>query len=192
MNIQVLESFNWIDILLILLLIKTIYTGARTGLSAELFKLLGTVISIVVGFHYYKEIANALITYIKIPIWVSECVILVGIVLISAIIVRYVVIFLLKILNIQFVQHLEKVGGALVGLVRGFLIGGLFLTALSFFPAEYLHTSISEKSLLAPYFVKSSEKTYMSIIRLIPSQEPKEITVAFPAKQTAPSPKKKK
>ncbi len=190
MNIQILENFNWVDILLILLLIKTVYSGARAGMSAELFRVIGTIISIVVSLHYYNEIAVVLNNYIKAPAWLLEVVVLTAIIILSSIIFRYVVILLLKILNIQFIQHVEKIGGALLGLARGFLAGGLLLIVLSLLPAEYLATSISEKSLLAPYFIASSEKTYAFSISLIPSQKPKESAVPSAAKQSKPAPKK--
>jgi len=191
MQIQVLESFNWVDILLILFLIKTIYSGAKTGLTSELFKLIGTITSVVVGLHYYNEIANILGNYIKMPIGALQCIILAVIALLIAIIIKYVVILLLKILNIQFVKHLEKVGGALIGLARGFLIGGLFMIALAFLPVEYLNKSICEKSLLSGLFIQSTEKTYTSIISIIPSQKPKEIPITPLVEKTKPKPKSK-
>ena len=180
---QVLENFNWVDVLIILLLLRSAYTGARVGLTAELFKLLGTILSIILGFHYYNEIASALISYINIPIWLSQFIILVVIVLSVRAIFKYGVVLVLRVLNIQFILQLEKIGGVLIGLGRGFLIWGLVLIALLFFPVEYLYSSIYEKSFLAPYLIKATKKTYTSIIGFIPSQQPKKITIAPPIKQ---------
>ncbi len=187
---QILENFNWIDILLILLLIKTVYSGARAGLTAELFRTIGTIISIIVGLHYYNEIAADLSTYVKAPVWLLQVIILAAIIILASIIFRYAVILLLKILNIQFIQHIEKIGGALLGLARGFLAGGLLLIILLLLPAEYLTTSISEKSFLSPCFITATEKTYSFIIGLIPSQKPKELAVPSAAEQAKPAQKK--
>lgn len=189
---QALENFNWLDILIILYLLSAIYTGARSGLTAELFKILGNIISIVLGFHYYGEIANALLTYINMPVWLAQFIILLVFVISIRITVKYLVILLLKILNIQFVVKLERIGGAIAGLVRGFLIAGFILVAFSLFPVEYLQHSIYEKSTLAPFLIKSAQKTYTSIIGLIPSQKAKQIATPLPVpaeqakKQTKP------
>ena len=188
---QALENFNWVDILLILLLLKTVYVGARRGLTAEFFKLIGTVLSLVLGLHNYNRIATALVEYINIPIWLSQFVILVIIVLLIRVIFKYIVLLLLKFLKIQFVLQLERIGGALVGLVRSFLIGGLLLLILSFLPIGYLYRSICERSCLAPYFINLTEKTYSSIIGLVPFAEPKKIRIYPPAKKAKPHLKSK-
>ena len=185
-GMQALENFNWVDVLVILLLLRSTYIGARIGLTAELFKLIGTVISIALGLHYYNEIAEVLVGYIAIPIWILQFIILVVIILSIRGIFKYGIVLILRVLNIQFVSQLEKIGGTLIGLGRGILIWGLVLIILSIFPFRYLNYSICEKSFLAPYFIKLTKKTYTSIIGLIPLVEPKEIKVGPPVKRTKP------
>lgn len=179
---QALKNFNWVDILLILLLLRSAWIGTRIGLTAELFKLTGTVISIVIGLHYYNQIANTLINYINIPVWFLHFIIFAIIILLIRAVFKYGVVLFLRVLNIQFILQLERIGGALVGLGRGFLIGGLLLIALLFFPVEYLYHSIYEKSFLAPYLIRSTKRTYVSIIGLIPSQEPNKEIIKDPLK----------
>lgn len=180
---EILENFNWVDVLLVLLLIRSIYTGARIGLTAETFNLIGTVSSLVIGFHYYQGLAAVLLQYINILSWSSELISLTAIILLIRLIFKFATILLLKVLSVQFVSQIERVGGALVSLARGFLIGGLFLIALSLLPFQYLNSSILEKSSLSCYFINSSVSTYNFLISIVPSQKPKEIIKAPKAKQ---------
>lgn len=180
---QALENFNWMDILLILLLIKTVYIGTKRGLTAEFFKLIGTVLSLVLGLHNYNRIAAALVEYINMPIWFSQFVVLGIIILLIRVIFKYVVLLLLRFLKVQFLLQLERIGGALIALGRSFLIGGMLLMVLSFFPIEYLYRSIDERSYLAPYFINSTKNTYSSIINLVPFQKPKKIIIPPPIKE---------
>ncbi|MBN1405893.1 MAG: CvpA family protein, partial [Candidatus Omnitrophica bacterium] len=101
----------------------------------------------------------------------------------------YGVALVLKIMNVQFVSQLERAGGALIGLCRGVLIGGLVLVALSLFPIDYFQSSISEKSLLSPYLIKSTTTTYAFIMRFLPKQESKKSDIKSSAKQVKQSKK---
>jgi len=172
---EILETLNWVDFLLVILLIRSTLMGSKIGLTAEFFKLIGTLISILVGFHCYSRVAEALLTYITLPVWLAEFIILILIILFIRVVFKYGVVLFLKVLNIQFVLQLERIGGALIGLGRGLLIGGLLLIVMLLFPVVYLHHSIGKRSFFAPYFIKSTKNIYISIVGLIPSQEPKKI-----------------
>jgi len=185
---DIIKNFNWIDVLVVLLLLKSAYAGARTGLTAELFKLIGTVISIVLGLHYYNNIGGALIDYINMPVWFAQFIILVVVVLLVRVIFKYGVVLLLKVLNIQFILGLERIGGALIGFGRGFLFGGLILIASLFLPVRYFYSSIYEGSFLASYLIRTTKAVYTSIIGLVPSQEAREITITPLKKQTKSRP----
>ncbi len=48
-----LKQINWIDVLVIIILIRMCYIAVKTGFSIEIFKLLGTVCAIYLACHYY-------------------------------------------------------------------------------------------------------------------------------------------
>ena len=180
---QNIEALNWVDILLLILIIRSLYIGARVGLTGEFFKLIGTLISLIIGFHYCKHIAKILITYISMPAPFAQFTILFLIIVIIRFSFKYGVVLLLKVLNVQFIVQLERIGGAIVGLFRCFLLGGLLLTAILFFPVPYLDKSINEKSLMGRYFIKAAYKTYSSVISIIPSQEPVDLLIQYKVKK---------
>lgn len=180
----ILKNLNWVDILIVILLIKSAYTGARTGFTAEIFKLIGTIIGIILGLHYFNRLSYVITGYINIPTWIAQIFILLTIIIIVRVIFKYGIVLLLKVLNIQFVLGLERIGGIVIGFGRAILLSGLILIAVTFLPIKYINISIYEESTLAPYFIKTVQVVYSSAIKLIPSQEAQTIPTELPAKQS--------
>ncbi|HEO63653.1 MAG TPA: CvpA family protein, partial [Candidatus Omnitrophica bacterium] len=170
----IIRSINWVDILAIALLARSIYLGLKDGLTAEIFKLTATLISIAVSLHFYGIIGKILSLRSPIPLWLCKFIVFCAIIFMVNIIFKYAVLLLLKILNIQFIPQLEKIGGALAGLVRGVLICGLTLIALLLINADYLERSIKERSFSAGFFLSAVGKTYKTAVNFIPGREPRE------------------
>lgn len=58
MIIDYLKQINWIDIFVVILLIRITYISLKRGFPIELFKLLGTVCAIFLACHYYLRLGN--------------------------------------------------------------------------------------------------------------------------------------
>src|SRR5689334_8103704 len=54
---HILASINWIDVAMLVLLIRIVFIGIKTGFVTELFKLFGVFCAILVGLHYYTFLA---------------------------------------------------------------------------------------------------------------------------------------
>lgn len=53
-----LKYFNWVDILVIMISLKIIYTALNKGMVIEFFKLCGTIFTIYVSLHYYTNVSD--------------------------------------------------------------------------------------------------------------------------------------
>ena len=53
MVIEFLKGLNWVDVFVVILLIRITYIAVKTGLSVEVFKSLGTVCAVYLALHYY-------------------------------------------------------------------------------------------------------------------------------------------
>lgn len=49
----ILNQINWVDILVLIILIRTVYVAHKRGLTVEFFKLLGTLTSLYLALNYY-------------------------------------------------------------------------------------------------------------------------------------------
>jgi uncharacterized membrane protein required for colicin V production len=54
---DVINRLNWIDLVFVILLIRTGYVAVRNGFLVEIFKISGTILAIYLGCHYYAFLA---------------------------------------------------------------------------------------------------------------------------------------
>jgi len=168
---EILQNINWVDVVVALILIRSIYLGAKSGLTAELFKFIGTLFSLTIGIYWYSQLADFLIVNINMYAWLAQFICFAVINLLIKLIFKYGVTTLLKILNMQFMPQLERVGGLIVGCGRGIITAGILLLALSLIPTDYIMQSIYTKSYSGRFLVKACERTYKSLTFWLPEEK---------------------
>ncbi len=132
-------ELNWVDISLLVLLVSMIVVGSRKGLVRELMAFFIFAAALIVSIRYIDEVAVKVQEEIGLPSLASA--------LLSFLIVMGAAYAVFKLLGIIFyrVAHLQtlgqkdRVGGALVGALRGWLALSLliFLTFLAPLPESY-------------------------------------------------------
>ena len=145
--------------------------GAKRGLTAELFNFFGIIISLILAVQWYSRVADVLILNFNLPIWLSNFLCFIIIVQLIRVVFRYGLAFLLKVLNVQFVPQLERVGGGVVGFGRGVILAGILILALNFIPNDYMKESIEVKSFTGNFLIKVMERTYTSLTFWLPEGE---------------------
>jgi uncharacterized membrane protein required for colicin V production len=178
---EILKYTNWLDIVGVIIVLRCIYLGAKTGLTAELFRFVGSVLALAVGVHWYGQAAEIIIVNLSLPAWLSQFLCFSVIVLLVRIVFRYSVLVFLKVLNLQFVPQLEKGGGALVGFGRGIVMFGVLVLSLTFIPSDYMTDSIFNGSLSGTFVVKAMERTYKSLTFWVPESNIEKNIFSIPA-----------
>jgi membrane protein required for colicin V production len=143
-------EFTYFDWFLIVVLLVSTVAAFRRGLIAVLFSLGGLIVGILVASWNYLTLANALhrvILNFALAEGIAFVVIAVLVIMLFTVLsqaLRRTV----KAIGLGFV---DRLGGALFGLVRGLLIGvAAMMAVMAFVPqATWL-----EKSQLAPYFLR--------------------------------------
>ncbi|NQT90898.1 MAG: CvpA family protein [Candidatus Omnitrophica bacterium] len=186
---ETIKNFNWLDIVIVVILIRSLFLGIKTGLTAELFRFLGTVISLVVGLQWYSQIADILVLNLGLPIWLSQFLCFIIIVQLIRAIFKYGIVVALKVLNIQFILQLERIGGAVIGLGRGVIVAGIFVLALSLLPSGYIQDSINYKSFSGKFLMKAMERTYESITFWMPQDQIRKAIFYIPGTENIKLPK---
>lgn len=159
---------NWIDGVLIVLLLASVIVGSKKGLVRELSAFIVFFVAIIISVNYVDQFA----------VWVNNR--LGGSPLISAFLsfaillgLSYGVFKLLgllfyKVASIKQIGSKDQMGGALIGFLRGWVAVG-FLTLLVFLlplPANF-YTSF-ENSFLGPTIAKTVPLMFESTARLHP------------------------
>jgi membrane protein required for colicin V production len=138
---------NWLDIVLIVLLLIPTFIGLRKGLIKTILSLAGLIIGIVVAGNLYGPVSNlfGFINNESVANILAFILILAVIFIIAMLLAR-----LLKgLANIIMVGWLDNIGGAVFGLLSGFLIlGAILATIIKFFGSDLVTESFMAQVML--------------------------------------------
>lgn len=174
---NIFNYINWVDVLIFIIVIRSLYLGMLNGLTSELFKFLGTVIGLVFAVHYYAKLADIIILNLGLLDWLTKLLCFLIISQILRLAFKYSLLFFLKIISLQFISQLEKPGGAIIGFSRGLICAAVVLLSIGFIPSQYLKDSCGQ-SLTGLFIVKASQRTYNAVTFWLP-EEAKEKNIFF-------------
>lgn len=145
MLLNILRQINWVDILVICLLLRTLYVSTTKGFAVELFKLIGIISSIYVSLHYFIIVSDFLMRRVgpkeRMPLQFMDFLVfvllLIAVYLIFAL-VRNVACHFFK---AEVAPALSKWGALILGLARGILTVGLLVFMLAISTIPYFKTS---------------------------------------------------
>lgn len=55
---SIIKAINWVDVCLLILLLRICYIALKNGFVHEVFKLLATVAALYISLHYYNVLAD--------------------------------------------------------------------------------------------------------------------------------------
>ncbi len=134
---------NWLDIVILVVLIAPIFIGLKMGLIKAAFSLAGLIIGVVLASNFYESLAR-IMTFISnegIANIVAFALILIVVMVIAAVLARVLKTFI-KFVMLGWVDH---TGGA----VLGFAMGAILISAVLATIVKYYGTGLITDSLLA-------------------------------------------
>ncbi|MBF0331882.1 MAG: CvpA family protein [Candidatus Omnitrophica bacterium] len=151
--IEILKKINWVDILMLVLLVRIVYISAKTGFVTEFMKMLGALLACFFAFHYYVRIAAFMGDATK---DMSEPVLQVcafGVIwLVTFWIFHLVRNALVTVFTVQTMSLVDRWGAAVVSLARFFLTGSMimfmFLMTDHSYVEKMMVSSYSQKYIL--------------------------------------------
>jgi membrane protein required for colicin V production len=117
---------NWLDILIIVAIVISVFGGLKAGIIKVLFTIVGLILGVVLAGNYSEAIGNKL-TFISNPdvAGVLAFVIIMAVVMIAAAILAFVIKKIASAILLGWVNHL---GGAILGLLLGMIFIGAILS----------------------------------------------------------------
>ena len=166
---EILTKINWVDVLVVIIMIRTSYIAFQDGLSHEIFPLISTVFIILLSLHYYEKIAVFIsqnLFPISLPIlnWLSFT----FLVIITAILFKFLKIVLDKIIKVTWHPLVEKFGGLAAGIVRAAMLTSIVLMIIALMPLSYLQWSVKDRSLTGMYFIRIGPSICETVSRFLP------------------------
>ncbi len=122
---------NWLDIVIAIILVITLFMGLKAGLIKMVISLAGLILAIFLAGHYYQALSDKL-TFIssdRTAAIVAYIIILLVVIIVSAIIAW----ILSKMVSAIMLGWLNRFSGAILGLV----IAGIFIGAILAIWAKY-------------------------------------------------------
>jgi membrane protein required for colicin V production len=171
MNLDFLPETNWVDIIVVIFLIRGGYIGYNLGFSVELFKLLGAVVATVLSLIYYADIGNWLTSHSFLSLQVANFISFLALFFSLLLVFKLVRTLLFRILHLELFGGLERWGGFTLGLGRSLIFASLFVFALTLLPVTYLKESVEEKSLSGAYLKELAPKVVDFIVMFRPKEE---------------------
>lgn len=162
---NILTRLNWIDFIVLSVLIRVLYVGGKNGFIVELFKLIGIIFTTYISLHYYIKLSDLIgqrLPKAQVP---SELVHFLVFILLVA--VSYSVFVLVRrafcnLVKMEAAPLLSKWGGVFLGIGRGILTSSLVMIILLMSIFSYMNASV-RKSYSGRYLFDVAVGTYSVI-----------------------------
>ena len=166
---ELIRRVNWVDILAIIILIRTSYISLQAGLSSELFSLLGVYLNIILTLNYYTKIGRIISETIPgFTLVLANFISFLSIAVILAVLFRLIRAILDRVIKIEWHPLIERLGGLVAGLARSCLAVSLVLIILILLPLPYMQWSIRDRSLSGMFFLKIGPSAYAKSLNALP------------------------
>lgn len=162
-----LKQFNWVDIIVLIFLLRGIYRGAKNGVILELFSLSGWGLAIFLSFKFYKSIAQTLKERTELPLVLDELLAFAAIIIATIILANIVGGILKHIIKIKIVERISLWAGAVLGLMKAGVVLSVIFYGAGILSIPYLEKSIKEKSLSGKVISRVSGVVYTNIEQIL-------------------------
>lgn len=159
---------NWVDILIIILVLRGGYIGLRKGLSGEIFRSIGIITAIVVSIYNCNRLGKYISDHSFLSLFHSKIISIIALVIVALFIFRLIRIAVARLVKVEFVPRFSRIGGALLGLARGGVLAGLILVILLWLPSRSIEATVYERAYVGPSLVKVVPAIYDGLIGFHP------------------------
>lgn len=167
---DIIQRVNWVDVLVVILMLRMSYVAFQEGLSHVIFPTIAVLLVIIISLHYYQKIGSILSqNLVNIPIEVSFFLSFFTFVIIISLIFKLLRVILDKIIRVEWHPFVERFGGLIVGIVRASLIVSLVLTAIVLVPIRYFQWSIRDRSVTGMHFLRIGPNVYDKVSAFLPT-----------------------
>lgn len=166
---DIMTKLNWVDILVVIIMVRTSYVAFHDGLSHEIFPLIGAFSSLIFSLAYYNKIADIVSHNIGgMPVGILKFLSFVALFIAVIFIFKLLKVIFDKIIKVTWHPFIEKFGGLLAGAVKASIITSAILIMLALLPLSYLKWSIMDRSLVGTYFLKIGPNIYAKASQVLP------------------------
>src|SRR3989338_2454087 len=106
---------NWVDVVFLIIILRSTYVGSQKGFFAELFNILGMGVAIVLSIHFYSRITTFLNKYLYIPFNIANLISFLAVAFLVHLLFQLTAGLIKKIVKVEvlpgFNKVISKIGG---------------------------------------------------------------------------------
>lgn len=150
---------NWVDLVILTIVLTASYRGVGRGVLAELFNLVGVVSATALSCNYYPLASEKIAPWLSVvkPEILTFSTFLILLVVARCVLVGIVARLLVRLIKCDVTSWITNTGAFLLGGLRGLWWSGLLLLILLATDTPYLKESIEARSLAGPRLVQLSQ-----------------------------------
>ncbi len=171
-------GFNWLDIIIGLILVAALIKGVSAGLIRSIFNFAGIIAGLVLAINYYAPGSSLILIYITLPQLIADALSFILIFSFTAAIIHAVGYFVAAITRVSLFRFLDKIGGGAAGIIIGLALIGVLLILMTAFPLYDDFPDHVEESYLAEPIIDTTYTIYDELADLLPLDLP--LLTAFP------------
>lgn len=164
-------KFNWVDVVILLTVVRGIYVGYKSGLSQEFFRFLALIAAYYSALIFHADAARFIAEHSLIKEKWALLIAFIGVATFFFVLVIVLFKLLQKWVRLEFANNLNTYGGALAGGLRGLIIVSLILFALFFIPDQFVKRQIYTNSFLGYYAIEYTPNIYARLSKWISSHD---------------------
>jgi uncharacterized membrane protein required for colicin V production len=133
MLFNIITQINGVDLIIAIILVKVCYIAVKTGMVTEAFKLLGVITATYLSLHYFTTLADFMRGGQATRAMTLEFIDFLAFLLLALLGYGFFVFARMAFahfIKAEAVPRLNKIGGLILGVVRGFLAAGLIVFML--------------------------------------------------------------
>ncbi len=164
-------DFSWIDLIVIILVIRGMFVGYRRGLSGEALRFLGVFFALYLSFRFYEAGADRLVEGFGMG---RRAAIAVSFGAISIVVIAFFYILsrvVQLLMQLPVLSALEKTGGIIFGGLKVLLLCFVVLIILALVKVEAISNAVSQKSYFGSIAIASVPGVYKFVARVYPDIE---------------------
>jgi len=159
---------SWIDVFAVIFLAFFIFNGAQRGLIRTLFDIFAVLLALFAAAQIYTLLTTTIMPFLRTQQNVGYVV---------TFAVLWIALFLAldllggalqKFVKVSFIGIVESLGGAVLGLIKGILIIGIFIQLANIFPLPYEAYKGLKNSVAAKLTLPTLRQTYSTTFGMFP------------------------
>ena len=166
------ESFNWLDIVIAVLLILSLVQGIRAGFIRSVFNVAGVVAGLILAVNFYLYGSVLLLEHVNLPQFLASVVSFITIFSLVSFVFFLAGSSFRIVTRLSIFKFADRVGGSIAGLMIGLIIVGAVLLLLAVSPVYAMLQNYYEDSYLAPPIIDKTHDLYDQLTVILPLNLP--------------------